>query len=347
MENEEHNKYYIEVIARLINVIIILLIVIVLICVFHFTGLPKIKNSEKEIAIPEKKAVASESNNPSQWQAPDTNSIKLEVNAEQIEYGRKLIRNTAFYLGPKGMVASISNGMNCQNCHLEGGTKFYGNNYSVVASTYPKFRERSGSIESIQKRVNDCVERSLDGTALDTLSEEMKAIVAYMKWVGKDVIKKEKPEGSGIKELSYLDRPANPEKGKEVYIAKCKTCHSENGEGKLNNDGTYQYPPLWGAHSYNVGAGLYRLSRFAGFVKYNMPNGASYEKPQLSDEEAWDVAAFVNSQPRPANDLKKDWPKISGKPIDHPFGPYADEFSERQHKYGPFEPIALARKKQK
>jgi thiosulfate dehydrogenase len=120
----------------------------------------------------------------------------------------------------------------------------------------------------------------------------------------------------------------------------------EDGNGKMNGDGvSYQYPPLWGNHSYNMGAGLYRLSRFAGYVKSNMPQGSTYDNPQLTDEEAWDVAAYVNSQPRPAKDLSKDWPRLSGKPIDHPFGPYNDNFSEQQHKYGPFEPIAALRKK--
>ena len=109
---------------------------------------------------------------------------------------------------------------------------------------------------------------------------------------------------------------------------------------------SYQYPPLWGTHSYNNGAGLYRLSRLAGYVKSNMPFGASYDAPQLTDEEAWDVAAYINSQPRPVKDLSKDWPKLSGKPFDHPFGPYADTFSEAQHKYGPWGPIAAAKKKQ-
>ena len=78
-----------------------------------------------------------------------------------------------------------------------------------------------------------------------------------------------------------------------------------------------------------------------------MPQGVNWDTPQLSDEEAWDVAAFVNSQQRPKKDLHLDWPKISGKPVDHPFGPYADNFTEQQHKYGPFEPIASARKRTK
>jgi len=83
------------------------------------------------------------------------------------------------------------------------------------------------------------------------------------------------------------------------------------------------------------------MSRFAGFIKYNMPQGATFQNPQLTDEEAWDIAAFVNSQSRPTKDLSADWPKISEKPIDHPFGPYADKFTEEQHKYGPFKPIKL------
>ena len=70
-----------------------------------------------------------------------------------------------------------------------------------------------------------------------------------------------------------------------------------------------------------------------------MPLGATHEKPLLSDEEAWDVAAFVNSQSRPHNKVTTDWPDISKKPVDHPFGPYIDTFSDSQHKFGPWKPI--------
>jgi len=70
----------------------------------------------------------------------------------------------------------------------------------------------------------------------------------------------------------------------------------EDGQGVQKSDGSgYTYPPLWGANSYNFGAGLFRLSRFAGYVRANMPFGATYERPMLSDEESWDVAAYVNS----------------------------------------------------
>lgn len=104
---------------------------------------------------------------------------------------------------------------------------------------------------------------------------------------------------------------------------------------------------MWGAHSYNIGAGLYRLSRFAGYVKNNMPQGTTWENPQLSDEEAWDVAAYVNSRQRPDLDLSHDWPDIRLKPVDHPFGPFADSVPDEQHKFGPFGPIAEKRETQK
>lgn len=273
------------------------------------------------------------------WTPPDM-SLLDEKEKAMVLYGKTLISNTALYLGPKGKVAHISNGMNCQNCHLDAGTKIFGNNYSSVAATYPKFRERSGSVESVEKRVNDCFERSLNGKSLDTSSLEMRAIKAYILWVGSVMTKGQKVKGSGITELAYLDRAADPQKGETVYRQNCQTCHGENGQGKGNADHSwYEYPPLWGNSSYNIGAGLYRLSRLAGYVKSNMPLGATYDNPQLSDEEAWDVAAFVNSQQRPSKDLSTDWPKIAGKPVDHPFGPYADPFSEQQHKYGPFKPI--------
>ncbi len=282
------------------------------------------------------------------WVAPSfyLESVSETENREQLIYGQDLIANTAKYLGPKGTVAQISNGMNCQNCHLNAGSKPFGNNYGAVASTYPKFRERSGIVESIEKRVNDCIERSLNGLPLDSSSNEMVAIVAYIKWLGKYVPKGEKPTGSGIRDLPFLSRETNPSQGKVVYIQKCQSCHGINGEGLTDaNNTSFVYPPLWGERSYNNGAGLYRISRFAGYVKDNMPLAVTTDhfSPQLTDEEAWDVAAFINSQPRPVKDLSKDWPNIAGKPVDHPFGPFTDSFNEQQHKYGPFGPIKKAK----
>ncbi len=275
------------------------------------------------------------------WEAPDLYLAETDPEAGLIAYGRDLIAHTQDYFGENGLVRAASiNGMNCQNCHLDAGSKPFGNNYFAVASTYPQMRARSGTLETIPKRVNDCFQRSLNGQPIDTTGREMRAILAYLRWLGTGVPKGEKPQGAGLVEVPFLDRPANPVKGKEIYAGKCASCHGADGQGLPMPESARRYPPLWGEGSYNEGAGLYRLSRFAGYVKANMPFGASYRNPQLSDEEAWDLAAFVNSQPRPQHPfLDTDWPKIEKKPYDHPFGPYADSFPETQHKYGPFGPI--------
>jgi thiosulfate dehydrogenase len=273
------------------------------------------------------------------WSAPDTADWANLPDADLLRYGRQLVSQTTDFFGEQGSVAILTNGLNCQNCHLDAGTRPYTNNYALVASTYPRFRARSGSVETVHKRIADCFERSLNGKAPDSLSREGQAIAAYVLWVGSGVKPGETPEGAGLYEVEGLNRPAQPDSGQLVYAAKCQSCHQANGQGVPNGKGGYVFPPLWGDDSYNHAAGLYRLSRFASYVKEGMPLGVDHGHPQLSDAEAWDVAAYVNSQPRPAFDLSADWPDISGKPADHPFGPFADTFPVEQHKYGPFKPI--------
>ncbi len=277
------------------------------------------------------------------WIGPD---IKTDssVNGEErtlILYGQDLIAHTSKYLGPNGTVAKITNGMNCQNCHLNAGNQPWGNNYGAVYSTYPKYRDRSGRIESIYKRVSDCMERSLNGKALDSNSKEFTAIYAYIKYLGRDVAKNTKPYGSGIEKIELLERSADPQKGQIIYTSKCQICHGNNGQGQLlANNQEYAYPPVWGEHSYNDGAGLFRISNLAGYIKNNMPFlQTSHENPVLSDEQCWDLASYINSKPRPHMNQSMDWPNIKKKPFDYPFGPYADSFSEEEHKFGPFQLI--------
>ena len=320
--------------------------IIVLILFFSYSGvqLPTLEEDAPLVsAIPETPKPIALMDPAGMWQAPDWNKVEESPDADAIKYGKELIANTAEYLGPNGKVKKISNGLNCQNCHLQAGTVPLGNNYSAVASTYPKVRGRSGKSEDVVSRINGCFERSLNGDPLPANSKEMIAMVAYMNWLGTGVPKGEKPKGAGIYEVPLLDRAADPVKGKTIYEQECVVCHMADGQGLPKPDGSgYTYPPLWGEHSYNQGAGLFRMSRFAGYVRANMPFGATYENPILSDEEAWDVAAYVNSLDRPKKDFPNDWPDISKKPMDHPFGPYADSFSEEQHKFGPFKPIQEA-----
>jgi thiosulfate dehydrogenase len=278
------------------------------------------------------------------WVAPDTAMIPHTGEGELIRYGRLLIANTAVYFGPQGSIGKGSNGMNCQNCHLDAGTRPWGNNFGAVYSTYPRYRERRGAVESIPQRVNDCFKRSMNGSEIDSNSREMIAMIAYFRWLGNEVPKGKKAPGSGIRAPEYLSRPANPDTGRFIYVGKCQRCHGPDGGGSIRfSDLMYVYPPLWGPNSFNTAAGLYRISRLAGYVKDNMPFDAKTAGDRLTTEQAWDVAAFVLSQPRPVTVFKEDYPDMASKPVDHPFGPYVDSFSENQHKFGPFVPIEKAK----
>jgi thiosulfate dehydrogenase len=154
-------------------------------------------------------------------------------------------------------------------------------------------------------------------------------------------------DGLGEGKMPILGRAADPGRGKVLFAQSCAVCHREDGSGVLRNRNLpnfgYLTPPLWGPDSFNDGAGMARLTTMANFIHFNMPNGTSYTRPRLRQQEAWDIAAYVISQPRPQRaNLDKDFPDLLRKPADTPYGPYADGFSQRQHMYGPFGPIRAA-----
>ena len=143
--------------------------------------------------------------------------------------------------------------------------------------------------------------------------------------------------------VEFPAKAANPEKGNRLYVERCSRCHGANGEGRMNADSvSFLYPPLWGDQTYQPGSSMHRVIKQAQWIKANMPfDSAKWDKPVLTDEEAFDIAAFVNddrihSRPNPAS---LDYPFPEDKAIDYGKGPYIDTFSEAQHKFGPYEPI--------
>jgi thiosulfate dehydrogenase len=152
-------------------------------------------------------------------------------------------------------------------------------------------------------------------------------------------------EGRSAPAVRLLARAADPVRGAQVYTTHCAACHGADGRGARNPDGnSYAYPPLWGPDSFNDGAGMHRIITAANFIRANMPFGTTYENPVLTEEEAFDVAAFINTQPRPQRGgLDRDYPERSRKPVDAPFPPYADHFSQRQHTFGPWTSMTKGR----
>ena len=124
-----------------------------------------------------------------------------------------------------------------------------------------------------------------------------------------------------------------------VYEERCQVCHGDNGQGlpaTLDIREGYLFPPLWGPDSFNNGAGMNRVLTASNFIKARMPLG----QPDLTDDEAYDVAAYINSKERPQKaNLEVDYPDRKNKPVDSPYGPYADPFPPEQHRVGPYGPI--------
>lgn len=218
---------------------------------------------------------------------------------EQIAHGRRLVTETFALIGPNVSDPAMrfaGNNLACKNCHLDGGTNPGGLPLLGVFKTYPKFSNREKRVISLAERVNECMTRSMNGRLLPEASHEMAAYLAYLRSLDtheatKEAIAAPPPE------------PADAKRGAEVYARVCSVCHQADGQGvrvgSTSEAGGYQFPPLWGPDSYNDGAGMDRFDRSVAFIRNNMPRGVDPANPQLSLQEAWDVAAYVIAQPRP------------------------------------------------
>lgn len=281
------------------------------------------------------------------WNVPDIGSLPDDDQGRLVRRGRDLITATYAHLGPEVPDPSkryAGNNLACRNCHLDAGTKKFGNPLWGLMDQFPQYDSEAGHGISIEQRLNACMTRSMNGRPLPLDAPEMRAMVAYIEFLSAGVKKGEQLTGFGAGRMAEPDRPANPRRGANIYKETCAMCHSPDGRGLRRSlpttDLGYMVPPLWGPDSFNDGAGMNRLETLANFVHSNMPNGTSYTAPRLSPEDAWDVAAFVVSQPRPRKaGLDKDYPDLLLKPADTPYGPYVDGFSREQHIYGPFAPI--------
>lgn len=281
------------------------------------------------------------------WPVPDVAAVPDTMEGRLIRQGHELITKTYAHIGPEAADPAkryAGNNLACQSCHLQAGTQVYAMPYTGVWGTFPQYRARENEISTMEERINGCMQRSMNGKPLPLDSVEMKAMMNYMKWASSAIPVNATVVGSGTKPIKEPNRAADPARGARVYAEACASCHGEDGLGVRNGvKGDrlgYQFPPVWGPDSYNEGAGMFRLLTAAAFVKHNMPLGTTFDQPALSDEDAYDVAAFINSKPRPTKaNMDKDFPDRLKKPVDMPFPPFADSHPASQHKYGPFDPI--------
>ncbi|PAF53150.1 cytochrome C oxidase Cbb3 [Helicobacter sp. 13S00482-2] len=258
---------------------------------------------------------------------------------EMVVLGNKILNETSKYIGPTAKNPKMryaGSNLSCSSCHAAGGTKQNASGFVGIWGRFPQYTSRGDSISTLEDRINGCMQRSLNGKSLPLGSKEMKAMVTYMQWLSQGIPVGAKIKGQGLIKMELMDRAADPKKGKIVFEEKCVACHQADGQGLKNEspEGAYYiFPPLWGKDSFNTGAGMHRELKAASYIKANMPKG----NPDLTDEQAYDVSAYINSQPRPVKaGLEKDFPDRRVKPLDAVTGPYNDNFSQKQHQFGPY-----------
>ena len=286
------------------------------------------------------------------WRVPAADALPAGIWKDTVLYGRRLFVETPSLIGPEVTEPAMryaGNNLSCQSCHLLAGTQAFALPMIGVYATFPAYMARENDVRTIEDRIEGCLERSMNGRALPADGREMKAMVSYLQFLSTGRPVGNATDGRGSPALPYLDRAADVEKGRLVYTATCQVCHQADGhglrKGKPGDGAGYVYPPLWGPDSFNDGAGMHRLIASATYIRANMPFGTTYRQPMLKPEDAWDVAAFINSQPRPPRAHRDlDYPDRAKKPIDAPFPPFADGFPLEQHRLGPFTPILEAQK---
>ena len=283
------------------------------------------------------------------WSVLDVDNLPMDVFGRTVRAGRDLIVHTAATIGPDAADPAMrysGNGLECQSCHLDAGNKKFGLPLAGVWGLFPLFIGRENEVRTLEERINGCMERSMNGRALSLDSREMKAMLAYIRFISAGVPTGRSAEGRATPPLPLPAAASDPTHGAQVFAETCAICHQPDGQGKrwgpedAAQRHRYQFPPLWGPDSYNDGAGMARPITAANFIRANMPFGVDFEHPVLSAQDAFDVAVFVDSQQRPHRlGNEQDYPDRSLKPADATFPPFLGPFPPSQHLTGPWPPI--------
>ena len=221
-------------------------------------------------------------------------------------YRASAFRGRAILLATRdSLPGNVGNALRCASCHLDGGLRRDAMPWVGSYARFPQYRARSGKVDLIEDRINDCFQRSMNGRALDRAGRDMRDIVSYLAFLSTGIPVGVEMEGQSFPRLQPLKGDAG--RGSAVFRSTCIRCHGANGQG------TALAPPLWGPRSYNVGAGMARINTAASFIHSLMPIDRAQ---RLTPQQAFDVATYINTRPRPDFPGKvRDWPH-GGKPSD-------------------------------
>lgn len=211
-------------------------------------------------------------------------------------FGALVRRGRAIFIDTPNQASEyVGNGMACANCHLEQGRRADSAPLWAAYTMYPAYRRKNDRVNSYAERLQGCFQFSMNGEAPPADSEVIGALTAFSYWMASGAPTGVELAGRGYPEVAQPAGGYDIAGGGEVYAARCAICHGAEGQGhKVGDD--FVFPPLWGKDSYNWGAGMHRINTAAAFIKANMPLGKG---GSLSDQDAWNVAAYMNSHERP------------------------------------------------
>lgn len=222
---------------------------------------------------------------------PPESAIPSGPLGDVIRQGREIFTHT-----PEHAKAYVGDALNCSNCHLDAGRLANSAPLWGAYVAYPQYRSKNGQVNTYGERLQGCFKYSMNGKPPPLDSKEMVALEAYSHWLSTGAPVGAKLVGAGYPKQGFKPPlPPDYARGKLVYEHDCALCHGADGAGQ-QVAGKYVFPPLWGAQSYNWGAGMTRLDNAAAFIKANMPLGRG---GSLSDQDAWDVAMYMDAHERP------------------------------------------------
>ncbi|WP_291089951.1 c-type cytochrome [Hydrogenophaga sp.] len=221
----------------------------------------------------------------------------LESDMPTGEFGDVIRRGREIFVDtPRAMPAYVGNSLRCVSCHLDAGRLADSSPLWAAFVSYPAYRSKTKSVTTFQQRLQGCFEYSMNGRAPLLGAPELVALESYAYWLASGAPLDPKIAGRGYPPLAPPAQQADFVRGEKVYTDNCALCHGADGVGQRTQSGYAVFPALWGSDSFNWGAGMGRISNAAAFVKANMPLGLP---GTLTEQEAWDVALYMNSHERP------------------------------------------------
>lgn len=240
--------------------------------------------------------------------------------------GYLYMHHTSETLGPDGNTVYADTGepyvttvTACSSCHFTGGHVPFGSPVYQSPSKYqpdpetglgPYFRPL-GYHRDLEDSVIDCFRNCMNAERAPEKDDPvMVALVNYIHWVSDGILDPAMkddwdllPPEAGPKLpviAGVSSMRADPVRGASLYANRCSDCHDEDapgaGEYKVGEERP-RIPALWGIQDgYSEGAAFYRTPVLAAYMQKHMPFG---EAETLSDQDALDIAAYINAADKP------------------------------------------------